>query len=373
MKDKAKSPVYMDNASTMPLLDEALEAMMPYLKGMYYNPGAVYDSAQRVKRDVEEARESVASSIGATVREIFFTSGATESDNTAIKGIPGLKEGSHIIVSSFEHHAVLNACRDLEKKGVRVSYVNPTKDGYIRTEEIERLINKDTVLVSVMTVNNELGTVQDIREIGAMAHEHGILFHTDAAAAAGHIPIDVKELNVDLMSAGAHKFGGPKGAGFLYVKEGLKLNPLISGGGQERGMRSGTENVAGIIGMAAALKHMTLHMEENLAIRRELDEYFKSETGDGSPFHRLPGHFSVTLPGINAEELVVRLGMKGICISTGAACASSAAGPSHVLKAIGLKGDALKSTIRISMSENNTKEEIDILLNEIRNMTGGIK
>ena len=390
--------IYMDNAATVRLKDEALAAMMPYLKGSFANPGGVYDPAQEIKKDVAAAREDIAAAIGAYPTEIFFTSGGSESDNQAIRGVAELDpiRVPHIITSSFEHHAVLNTCRYLEKKGLaRVSYVNPSPSGFVNAADIERQIEKDTVLISVMMVNNELGTIQPVRELGAVAKEHGILFHTDAVAAVGHLPIDVKEMNIDLMSASGHKFGGPKGAGFLYVRENLKLPPLIYGGSQERGRRAGTENVPGTIGMAAALKAMNDEMDKNLEKRRELDEYFISEieswcaTGtDGAMgtvllapvscakrtvpvartapvASRMPGHFSLTLPGVNAEELIVRLGMKGICISAGAACASSDNEGSHVLKAVGLKGDALKSTVRITMNEDNTEEEIDTFFEEL--------
>ena len=389
--------IYMDNAATTRLKDEALAAMLPYLKESYANPGGAYDFARNVKRDIAVAREKIAAAIGARPTEVFFTSGGSESDNQALRGLVELKtvergrNGSgipHMITSSFEHHAILNTCRYLEKMGMaRVSYVNPNPSGFIDPPDIERLIGSDTVLISVMTVNNELGTIQPIGEIGRIAHEHGVLFHTDAVAAVGHIPVDVKTMNTDLLSAGAHKFGGPKCVGFIYVKENLKLPPLIYGGAQERGRRAGTENTPGIIGMAAALESMVSHMEENLVRRRELDRYFinryKKETGNttingplicygmdtvktagaGMDHARLPGHFSITLPGVNAEELVVKLGMNGICISTGAACTSLGDEESHVLKAIGRKGDALKSTVRISMNEDNTEEEIDLLYN----------
>ncbi len=384
--------IYMDNAATVRLKDEALAAMMPYLRDSYANLGGVYDFAQKIRKDVASAREDIAEAVGALPTEIFFTSGGSESDNQAIRGVAELRSAPvpHIITTSFEHHAVLNTCRYLERKGLaRVSYVNPDPSGFVDPSAIERQIEKDTVLISVMMVNNELGTIQPVRELGAIAKEHGILFHTDAVAATGHLPINVKDMNIDLLSASGHKFGGPKGVGFLYVRENLKLPPLIYGGSQERGRRAGTENVPGIIGMAAALKAMNDEMDKNLEKRRELDEYFISEieswcaTGTVllaqeayakrtvpvahyDPMEkRMPGHFSVTLPGMNAEELIVRLGMKGICISAGAACASSGDEESHVLKAVGMKGDALKSTVRISMNEDNTKEEIDAFFKEL--------
>ena len=361
--------IYMDNAATTRLMDEALSAMMPYLTDSYANPGGIYDLAQEVRKDIATAREEVASSIGAYPTEIFFTSGGSESDNQAIRQLAELGTFPHIITTSFEHHAVLSTCKYLERKGLaRISYVNPNPSGLIDPAEIEKLICKDTILISMMMVNNELGTIQPVGETGAIAKEHGILFHTDAVAAVGHLPVDVRAMNIDLMSASGHKFGGPKGTGFLYVRENIKLPPLIYGGRQERGRRAGTENVPGIIGMAAALKVMNDNMDRNLARRRELDDYFRAVAPmatPASPADRLPGHFSITLPGVNAEELIVRLGMAGICISAGAACASSDDEGSHVLKAVGLKGDALKSTIRISMNENNTEEEIDAFFEEI--------
>ena len=372
MNDSKGKIIYMDNAASVRLKNEALTAMMPYFADDFYNPGGAYSPAQEIKKAVAAAREDIAMTVNAAPTEIFFTSGGTESDNQALRSAAALRGTGHIIVSSFEHHAVLNTCKYLERQGIRVSYVNPTSEGLINVSDIKDQIREDTILISVMYVNNELGTIQPIREIAETAHDAGILFHTDAVAAMGHIPIDVRELKPDLMSAGAHKFGGPKGIGFQYVRENLKLLPLIYGGSQERGRRAGTENVPGIIGMAAALKVMNDDMDKNLARRRELDEYFvrkiEGETGNRPLFQRtgrIPGHFSLTLSGVNAEELVVRLGMKGICISTGAACSSSNDEVSHVLKAVGMKKDLLRSTIRISMNEDNTEEEIDSLLETI--------
>ncbi len=428
--------IYMDNAATTRLCDEAFEAMLPYLKEDYANPAGVYDFSQNVAAAVAEARSEIAATINARPNEIYFTSGGTEADNWAVRGVVELKAGGsggcgfyanhnsdyvnqgekrlpHIVTTSFEHHAVLNTCRYLEKQGLaRVSYVNPNASGMISPDDIEKQICKDTVLISVMFVNNELGTVQRIKDIGKMAHDHGILFHTDAVAAYGHLPIDVRELNADLISVSAHKFGGPKGVGFLFVNEALKLKPFMHGGYQEQGRRAGTLNVPGIIGMAAAAKLRCRDIEEDLAKRRALDDHFlrkleevgsgpvssdgcgttgnrpvfcingplrcfgvdegtgvtdtdEGTTGIGTEWVRLPGHFNITIPGVNAEELIVKLGMKGICVSTGAACASSQDTASHVLKAIGLKGDALGSTIRISMNETNTVADIDTLFESL--------
>ena len=398
----------MDNAATTKLSNAAFEAMLPWLKEDYFNPGAVYGYADNAKRAISTAREDIASTLGAEPGEIFFTSGGTEADNWALKGTAdpagqGLlktltgsgrnKEQGHIITSAIEHHAVLNTCKYLERCGFRISYVKPDAAGYVSVSDIERLICDDTVLISIMLVNNELGTIQPVSKIGACAHERGILFHTDAVAAYGHIPIDVRKMNIDLLSVSAHKFGGPKGTGFLYVNGKYALGPFMHGGSQERGRRAGTENVAAIAGMAAcALKHHD-RMEENLERRKKLDLYFSGKLREldrypdlcgsrriklnGPIFRygegpddvlsgRLPGSFNVMIPGMNAEEVIVRLGMEGICISAGAACAASNDEASHVLTATGLDRTAANSSIRITMNEDNTEEEINILFSELK-------
>lgn len=391
--------IYMDNAATTRLSDEALEAMLPFLKDSYGNPGGIYDLGLEAKRAVAGAREEIARTIGAHPSEIYFTSGGTEADNWAIRSVAGSAlslAGLHMITTSFEHHAVLNTCRWLERFGCRASYVNPSPNGTISARDIERQICKDTSLISVMLVNNELGSVQPVEDIGGTAHDLRIPFHVDAVAAYGHIPIDVGSMNIDMLSASAHKFGGPKGTGFLYVNERYKLPPLIHGGAQEQGRRGGTENVPGIVGMAAAALRAHSNMDRNLKKRYRLDRYFlkrldeynfgiseedlKSAKGsgrihlngyrkkDGYPMSsdekneeedRLPGIFSLTIPGKNAEELIVRLGMEGICISAGSACASYDEGGSHVLKAIGLDRNETGSTVRISINEDNDEKEID--------------
>ncbi|MBR5407713.1 MAG: cysteine desulfurase [Lachnospiraceae bacterium] len=402
--------IYMDNAATTPLYDEALEAMMPYLKGGFANPAAIYDIGQEAAGAVAAARSDIASTLGARPNEIYFTSGGTEADNWAIKGVAlgeYLSHGSHrraagtdrphIITSAFEHHAVLNTCKWLEKNECRVSYVNPSADGIVPVSEIESHICKDTVLISVMLANNETGTIQSVREIGTLAHEHGILFHTDAVAAYGHIPVNVKESNIDLMSASAHKFNGPKGTGFLYVSEEIKLPPFMHGGAQEQGRRAGTVNVPGIVGMAAAAVSHHNDMEADIARLNELGSYFferlsglnasvlkgseglsdmkvsgEKEPGkdavriNGCIDKRLPGSFNIMIPGVNAEELTVRLGMEGICVSAGAACATYQGDSSHVLKAMGLTKKEADSSIRISLSSANTMQEIDILFEFLR-------
>lgn len=388
----------MDNAASTRLCDAAFNAMIPFLKEDHANPGGIYAYADNAKRAIAKARSDIAGTIGAGANEIYFTGGGTESDNWALKGIAehALTEvkrqktalsndtGPHIITGTIEHHAVLNTCRWLEKNGCRVSYVKPDLKGNYSISEIEKLICKDTILISLMLVNNELGTIQMSGEIGAAAHEHGIPFHTDAVAAYGHIPIDVKAMEIDLLSASGHKFNGPKGIGFLYVDEKYKILPLMHGGSQEQGRRAGTVNVAGIAGMAAAAVSHYDNMMADLEIRRQLDGYFIKKLkerdhlftlgnkevravlngplcNEGTVPERLPGTFSMTIPGIRAEELIVRLGMEGVCVSAGAACAATQDAASHVLKEIGLDGDSAYSTIRISMNEDNTEEEIDIL------------
>ena len=394
--------IYMDNAATTRLYDEAFDAMIPFLKEDHANPGAIYEYADNAKRAVAKAREEIASTIGAKPNEIYFTCSGTEADNWALKGMAELaaaafnmsgykkkagndetRKAPHIITSAFEHHAVLNTCKWLERNGCRISYVKPDANGIVSLREIEKLICADTVLVSVMFVNNELGTIQQVDRIGALAHEHKIPFHTDAVAAYGHVPVNVKEMNIDLLSASGHKFNGPKGTGFLYIDEKYKPDPFMHGGGQEQGRRAGTENVACIAAMAAAAAVHHKNMENDLIRRRELDRYLidrlrendfrlGGRCGDrqvlinGCMEGRLPGSFNITIPGVEAEEVIVRLGMEGICVSAGAACASLNDTASHVLTAIGLSLDAADSSIRISMNEDNTEEEIDMLFDVIR-------
>lgn len=412
-KDQNKI-IYMDNAATTRLSDEAFNMMLPYLMGNHANPGAVYEYADVPKRAIAKARESIAKTLDAAANEIYFTSGGTEADNWALKGIaelasPSMKDRGvrafsydgqpHIITSAIEHHAVLNTCKWLEKCGCRVSYVKPDENGIISVPEIKRQICSDTVLISVMSVNNELGAVQPIDRIGALAHEYGIPFHTDAVASYGHILINVKEMNIDMLSASAHKFNGPKGVGFLYVNEKYKLTAFMHGGAQEQGRRAGTLNVAGIIGMASAAVRHHENIKSDLKRRRELDRYFKNKLEEidycfgvrsggskvvlngpegcmeensgiknNSMPGRLPGTFNMTIPGIEAEELIVRLGMEGICVSAQAACASLQGEASHVLTAIGLNKKLANSTIRISMNEDNTEEQIDALFEAIQSI-----
>ena len=390
--------IYMDHAATTAVRPEVLDAMLPYFTEKYGNPSGVYTFASKNKDVVNVSRDIIADSLGAKPEEIFFTGGGSESDNWALKGTAEAyaDKGKHIITTKIEHHAILHTCQYLEKRGFEVTYLDVDAQGMVDPERVKAAIRPDTILISVMTANNEVGTIEPVSEIGAIAHEHGILFHTDAVASYGHIPIDVKAMNIDLLSASAHKFSGPKGAGFLYVNEDVKLPPLIAGGSQEQGRRAGTENVPAIAGMAAAVNKMSDNMDVNLARRRQLDDYFirrlnclnaarAADTGRMISLNgcsavctdtdkrtdseasglRLPGTFSMTIPGFEAEELIVRLGMKGIYISAGAACASSADEGSHVLAAVGLDRKSVRSSVRITMNENNTEEEIDRLFEEL--------
>ncbi|MCR5419655.1 MAG: cysteine desulfurase [Lachnospiraceae bacterium] len=371
--------IYFDNAATTALCKEAFEEMVKCLESEYGNPGALYKKGRDAKILVETARENIARTLNAGNKEIFFTAGGTEADNWAIKGIaeragvlqPCKKKGKkdHIVVSEIEHKAVLESCRWLESKGYRVSYVKPDRTGRITAENVIKHINESTFLISVMMVNNELGTIQPVREIAEVAGNNGILFHTDAVAAYGHIPIDVKELGIDIMSTSAHKFNGPKGVGFIYVDEKVDIDPFIHGGMQERGRRGGTENVPAIVGMAAAALRCNINAEEALKVRRKLEDYFvlrlkdsscRLSTGDRDKERVLPGLFGIYVPWMEKEEFVVRMAMEDICVSAGAACASSYYADSHVLKAVGLSARELSGTVRISLDENNTEEEIDI-------------
>lgn len=375
--------IYLDNAATTRILDEVLEAMLPYLKENYGNPGAVYSIGSRARKAVAESRRTIAATIGAAAEEIFFTSGGSESDNWAIRSVAeSLKEkGRHVITTKVEHHAVLNPCKCLEKQGFQVTYLDVDKYGMVDVEQLQRAIRSDTILISVMAANNEVGTLQPIGEIGRIAKEKGILFHTDAVQAYGHIPLAVEELQVDLLSVSAHKFHGPKGVGFLYVRKGVKLPPQIQGGGQEHGMRAGTENVAGIVGMAKAAQLAHLHTEENAAVMQGLTRHMVNRlTGEipecilnGHPEKRLPGNVSVCVVPVEGESVLVQLDMKGICASSGSACTMGSNEPSHVLLAMGRSPEQAKGSLRFTLSEETTLEEIDRTVDEVKNIVGNLR
>lgn len=361
--------IYADNAATTRLDISAFEAMKPFFMDEYGNASQSYAFARKPKKALQDARETIASCIGAAPEEIFFTSGGTESDNWAIKGSALLNARKHTtITSAFEHHAVLHPCEVIGRCGHPVAYMWPTREGYVTTEILKEYITSQTFLTSVMFANNEIGTVQPIKELCAIAHENGSLFHTDAVQAIGHIPVDVHDLGVDMLSASAHKFNGPKGVGFLYIRNGLKVMPYSDGGAQESGLRAGTENVAGIVGMAVALKNNCDALEENARYVAKLEsklidmlDISSIEYTRNGGKSRLPGLLSLSFPGADGEAILHRLDLTGICISTGSACNSKSTEISHVLQAIRLEDSYAKGTIRISLGKANTEEEVEAI------------
>ena len=364
--------VYADNAATTSVSKTALDAMMPYLTTLYGNPSSLYSFAQKAKEALEDARKTVADIIGAEPKEIYFTSGGSEADNQAIVSMAkfgALKGKKHLISTKFEHHAVLHTLKQLEKQGFEVTLLDVHEDGVVRLEDVEAAIREDTALVTVMFANNEIGTVQPIKEIGALCRSKGIPFHTDAVQAAGHMPINVKEMNIDLLSMSGHKFHAPKGVGVLYAKTGMPLFNIIEGGAQERGKRAGTENIPGIVALAAALKESVDNMEANTAkiipmrdkLFAELSKIPHSKI-NGSLEHHVPGTVNMCFEGIEGESLLLLLDSKGICASSGSACTSGSLDPSHVLLAIGLPHEVAHGSLRLSIGEYNTMEEIDHII-----------
>ncbi len=361
--------IYLDNAATTALKPEVFEAMKPYFLENYSNPNSVYTFAQQGKKALDEAREAIAALIGAKANEIYFTGGGSESDNWAVKGIAeaSASKGKHMITTKIEHHALLHTCEYLEKKGCEVTYLDVDEYGMVRLDELEQAIRPDTVLISIMFANNEIGTVEPVREIGAIAKKHGIPFHTDAVQAFGHLPVNVDEMNIDMLSASAHKFHGPKGVGFLYIRNGVKPATLIHGGAQERARRAGTSNVPGIVGMAEAARLAVRDMEENSRKISEIRNYLIERVLNEIPFSRLNGHREQRLANnvnfcfrfIEGESLLIMLDQKGICASSGSACTSGSLDPSHVLLAIGLPHEIAHGSLRLSLSEENTMEEAD--------------
>ena len=364
--------VYADNAATTSVSKTALDAMMPYLTDLYGNPSSLYSFGQKAKEALEASRETVAHYINADPKEIIFTSGGSEADNQAIVSAArlGARKGKkHIISTQFEHHAVLHTLNRLEKEGYEVTLLDPHSDGVIRVEDVANALRDDTCLVTIMFANNEIGTVQPIAEIGALCRERKVLFHTDAVQAAGHMPIDVKAMNIDMLSMSGHKFHAPKGVGVLYAKKGVVLTNIIDGGAQERGKRAGTENVAGIVAMAAALKESCDNMEENTAkiipmrdkLFAELSKIPHSKI-NGSLEHHVPGTVNMCFEGIEGESLLLMLDDQGICASSGSACTSGSLDPSHVLLAIGLPHEVAHGSLRLSIGEYNTMEQIDHII-----------
>ena len=360
--------IYADNAATTRMSEAALSTMTAVSREVWGNPSSLYAFGQRAKEVLEQAREDVAAAIGAQPREILFTSGGSEADNQAILSAAALgkqKGKTHVVSTAFEHHAVLHTLKKLEKEGFAVTYLPVHENGIVRPEELEEAIREDTCLVTVMFANNEIGTIQPVRELGAVCRERGVLFHTDAVQAVGHLPIDVEADNIDMLSASAHKFHGPKGVGFLYARKGVRLFNLIEGGAQERGKRAGTENVPGIAAMATALKEATDTMEANAqrltALRDRLMEGLSAiphSALNGDAARRLPGNVNFCFEGIEGESLLLLLDDRGICASSGSACTSGSLDPSHVLLAIGRVHDVAHGSLRLTLGEDATEEQI---------------
>lgn len=368
--------IYMDNAATTRVSDEVMEAILPYFQEHYGNPSSVYALGQESKKAIEEAREKVAKALGAKKEEIYFTAGGSESDNWAISGMAEIlrDKGNHIITSKIEHHAVLHTCEHLEKNGYEVTYLDVDKEGFISLEELEKAIRPETILISIMFANNEIGTIEPIEKIAEIAHKHNIVFHTDAVQAVGHVPIDVKAMHIDMLSMSGHKLHAPKGVGALYIRQGLRPVNLIHGGGQERRMRAGTENIAGIVGLGKAIEVATTNIEEKskkLAEKRDyLMERIEKEIPysiiNGSKEKRLPGNVNACFRFIEGESMLLSLDMLGICGSSGSACTSGSLDPSHVLLAIGLPHEIAHGSLRLTLDESNTKEEIDYVVDNLK-------
>lgn len=368
--------IYLDNAATTKVNKKVLESMMPYFSEIYCNPSAAYSFATKGRIAIEEARNHAAKLIGASDMEIYFTSGGSESDNWAIKAVAESfsDKGKHIITTKIEHHAVLHTCEYLERHGFDITYLNVDSDGKVRLDELKKSIREDTILISVMTANNEIGTIQPVAEIGKIAHGKGILFHTDAVQAYGHIPINVDEMNIDLLSASGHKFNGPKGVGIMYIRKGVKIRSFIHGGSQERGRRAGTYNVPGIAGLGTAAKLAMENMAKRAEKEKELRDYFIDRISAEIPYTVLNGHREDRLPNninfcfrfVEGESVLIMLDQAGICASSGSACTSGAIDPSHVLRAIGLSDEMAHESLRLTLSYENTKEEIDTVVGELK-------
>lgn len=375
--------IYLDNAATTKVTDSVFEAMKPYFCEQYSNPSAVYSFAGKSMKAVDEARQNVASVIGAKHNEIYFTAGGSESDNWALKAVAeaNKEKGKHIITSTIEHHAILHTCQYLEKQGFEVTYVGVDEYGVVKLDELEAAIRPDTILISIMAANNEIGTIEPLKEIGEIAKKHNILFHTDAVQAYGHIPLNVDDLHIDLLSASGHKFHGPKGIGFLYIRKGVKLGSFIHGGAQERSRRAGTLNTPGIVGIGEAAKQASADLEKNKEKESKLRDYLIDRVLAEIPYSRLNGHRTERLPGnanfcfrfIEGESLLILLDQKGICASSGSACTSGSLDPSHVLLAIGLPHEIAHGSLRLTLSEDTTKEEIDFTVDELKKIVSRLR
>lgn len=375
--------IYLDHAATTAVHPDVLKEMLPYFTDKFGNPSSVYGFAANNKNKLTEARETIAGALGAKPEEIYFTAGGSESDNWALKctaeayGV----HGGHIITTKIEHHAILHTCKYLQNRGYDVTYLDVDENGLVDLNTLEAAIRPDTFLISIMFANNEIGTIEPIKEIGEIAHRHGILFHTDAVQAFGQIPIHVDEMNIDMLSASGHKFNGPKGIGFLYIKKGLKLKSFIHGGQQERGHRAGTENVPGIVGIAKACEIAMAEMEERMKKETELRDYLIERILKEIPYTRLNGHSKKRLPNnvnisfqfVEGESILIMLDMAGICASSGSACTSGSVDPSHVLLAIGLPHEIAHGSLRLTIGYENTKEEMDTVVDNLKRIITNLR
>ncbi|MCI6677211.1 MAG: cysteine desulfurase NifS [Clostridiales bacterium] len=378
-----KKLIYLDHAATTATRPEVVEAMLPYFTQNYGNASSVYDFASKSKTAIQHARKTIGDALGVPDRDIYFTAGGSESDNWAIKATADAyaSKGKHIITSKIEHHAVLHTCEYLEKHGYEVTYLDVDENGIVKPEDLEAAIRPDTVLVTIMFANNEIGTVEPIKELGAIAHKHGVLFHTDAVQAFGQIPINADEMNIDMLSASGHKLNGPKGIGFLYIRKGIKIGPLIHGGAQERRRRAGTENVPGIVGLGKAVEIAVATMKERAEKEIELRDYMMERIMkeipytriNGSKTKRLPGNVNFSFQFIEGESLLIMLDMEGICASSGSACTSGSLDPSHVLLAIGLPHEIAHGSLRMTLGEDNTKEDIDFVIEQLKRIVGRLR
>ena len=368
--------IYLDNAATTKTAPEVVEAMLPYFSELYGNPSSVYQFSQKSKEAIAASRETIAGALGAKPEEIYFTAGGTEADNWAIKAAAEAyrAKGNHIITSKIEHHAVLHTCQWLEKQVYEVTYLDVDESGIVKLDQLKKAVRPETILISIMFANNEIGTIQPVKEIGQIAREHGILFHTDAVQAFGQIPIQVDELGIDMLSSSGHKLNGPKGIGFLYIRKGVKIRSFIHGGAQERKRRAGTENVPGIVGYGAAVERAVRTMEERTAMERKLRDHLIDRVLHEVPYTRLNGHRTRRLPNnanfsfqfVEGESLLIMLDMEGICGSSGSACTSGSLDPSHVLLAIGLPHEIAHGSLRLTLSEETTEEELDYVVEAIK-------
>lgn len=368
--------IYLDNAATTKTAPEVVDAMLPYFSEYYGNASTIYSLGAESKKAMDHARQTIADSLGAKPEEIYFTAGGSESDNWALKATAEAyaSKGKHIITTKIEHHAILHTCEYLEKRGFEITYLNVDRDGLISLDELKAAIRPDTILISVMFANNEIGTIEPIVEIGEIAKEHGVLFHTDAVQAYAQVPINVDEMHIDMLSASGHKLNGPKGIGFLYIRKGVKIRSFVHGGAQERSRRAGTENIPGIVGLGAAVERAMRIMDTKTRKEIELRDYLIGRLENEIPHCWLNGHRTKRLPNninfsflfIEGESMLIMLDMKGICASSGSACTSGSLDPSHVLLAIGLKHEEAHGSLRLTLSEESTKEEMDIVAEEVK-------